>query len=167
LTKKTVLVPVTRSESSRAILPHLESLCPAGETELMLLYLTKPPRALGVTAPDPDSGYAMEPGGEPVGPKAYPVFAHQQENGIQASVEAELLPTMHRLSEQGYDISLQVCFTDEPVLEILRLTRKYAIDLIAMSTRAREGVLRFFFSDIATQVMKEVDVPVLLFHPKE
>jgi nucleotide-binding universal stress UspA family protein len=74
---------------------------------------------------------------------------------------------MHRLSEQGYDISLQVCFTDEPVLEILRLTRKYAIDLIAMSTRAREGVLRFFFSDIATQVMKEVDVPVLLFHPKE
>jgi len=166
-TKKTVVIPVTRSELSRAILPHIESLCPAGETELILLYLTKPPRALGVAAPDPASGYAMEPGGEPVGPKAYPVYAHQQENGIQANVEAEFLPTMRRLSEQGYDVSLQVCFTDEPVPEILRLTRKHAVNLIAMSTRAREGVLRFFFSDIATQVMKEVDIPVLLFQPKE
>jgi len=164
--KKTVLVPVTRSESSRTVLPHVESLLPAGDSELILLYLTKPPRALGIAAPDPDSGYALEPGGEPVGPKGHPVYAHQQENGIQANIEAELLPTIRHLSEQGYDVSLEVCFTDEPVKEIVRLTKKHAVDLIAMSTRAREGVRRFFFSDIADRVMQQVEVPVLLFHPK-
>jgi nucleotide-binding universal stress UspA family protein len=164
--KKTVLVPVTRSESSRTVLPHVEALLPAGQGEIILLYLTKPSRALGIAAPDPDSGYALEPGGEPVGPKAHPVYAHQQENGIQANIEAELLPTMRHLSEQGYDVSLEVCFTDEPVKEIVRLTKKHAVDLIAMSTRAREGVRRFFFSDIADRVMQQVEVPVLLFHPK-
>jgi len=166
LTKKTVLVPVTRSQSSRAILPHVETLWPGGQSEIILLYVTKPPRTLGIAAPDPDSGYAMDPGGEPVGPKAHPVYAHQQENSIQANVEAELLPTMRQLKEQGHAVSLEICFTDEPVKEIVRLTKKHAIDLIAMSTRARDGLRRFFFSDIADRVMKEVDVPMLLFHPK-
>lgn len=166
MTKKKVLIPVTRSELSRTILPHVESLLPPQQSELILLYVTKPPRALGIAAPDPDSDYALEPGGEPVGPKAHPIYAHQQENSIQAHVEVELLPTMHRLSEQGYEVSMRVCFTDKPVQEIIRLTQKYAIDLIAMSTRARDGVRRFFFSDIADRVMKKVDIPVLLFHPE-
>jgi nucleotide-binding universal stress UspA family protein len=166
LTRKTVLIPVTRSESSRAILPHLEALCSGAETQIILLYVTQPPRTLGIAAPDPDSGYAMEPGGEPIGPRSHPVYAHQQENGLQASAEAELLPTMQQLSAQNYDVSLEVCFTDEPVKEIVRLTKKHAVDLIAMSTRAREGVRRFFFSDIADRVMQQVDVPLLLYHPK-
>ena len=164
---KTVLVPLTRSESSRAILPYLEALCSGAETQIILLYVTKPPRTLGVSAPDPDSGYAMEPGGEPVGPRSRPVYAHQQENGIQASAEAELLPVLRRLSELGYDVSMQVCFTDDPTAEIVRLTKKCDVDLIAMSTRAREGVRRFFFAELADRVVKRVDVPVLLFHPKE
>ncbi len=164
--KKKVLIPITRSESSRLILPHVESLMSAAESELVLLYVTKPPRAMGVAAPDPGSGYALEPGGEPLGPDAHPVYAHQQENSIQANIEVELMPTLRRLAEQGYEVSLQVCFSDEPVKEIIRLTNKRAIDLIAMSTRARDGVRRFFFRDIADRVMQEVDIPVLLFHPK-
>jgi hypothetical protein len=34
--------------------------------------------------------HAMAPGGEPVSSISIPVYAHQQENGIQASAEAEL-----------------------------------------------------------------------------
>jgi nucleotide-binding universal stress UspA family protein len=166
LAKKQILIPITRSQSSRAILPHVQSLCPAQETELILLYITKPPRALGISAPDPGSDYALEPGGEPVGPKPYPIYAHQEEDSIQANIEAEFLPVMNHLSELGYEASLQVCFSDEPVEEIVHLTKKQDIDLIAMSTRARDGVRRFFFSDIADRVMKMVDVPVLLIHPK-
>jgi nucleotide-binding universal stress UspA family protein len=164
---KTVLIPMTRSESSRAILPYLESLCSGDETRIMLLYLTKPPRTVGIVAPDPDSGYAMEPGGEPVGPRSYPVYAHQQENGIQATAEAELMPVMRALSDKGYDVLMQVCFTDEPAAEIVRLTKKHNVDLVAMSTRAREGVRRFFFAELADSVVRQVDVPVLLYHPKE
>jgi len=167
LTSKTVLIPITRSESSRAILPHLEALCSGAETQVILLYVTQPPKTLGISAPDPDSGYAIGPGGEPVGPRSYPVYAHQQENGIQASAEAELLPVIRHLSDRGYDVSMQVCFTDEPATEIVRLAKKYSVDLIAMSTRAREGVRRFFFAELADRVVRRVDVPVLLFHPKD
>lgn len=165
--KKQILIPITRSESSRAILPHVRSLCPAQETELVLLYITKPPRALGIAAPDPDSGYALEPGGEPVGPKHHPIYAHQEEHSIQANIEADFLPLMQQLSEEGYESSFVVCFSDEPVEEIVRLVKKHAIDLIAMSTRARDGVRRFFFGDIADRVLKRVDIPVLLTHPRE
>ncbi len=165
--KKKVLIPITRSEFSRQVLSHVESLLPAQQSELILLYLTKPPRSIGSAAPDPDSGFVLEPGGEPVGPKGHPIYAHQEEDSIQANIEVEFLPTIHRLSKQGYEVSMQVCFSDEPVEEIVRLTKKYGIDVIAMSTRAREGVRRFFFSDIADQIMRKVAVPVLLFHPKE
>ncbi len=99
--KKKVLIPITRSESSRQVLSHVESLLPAQQSELILLYVTKPPRAIGVVAPDPDSGYALEPGGEPVGPKGHPIYAHQEEDSIQAHLEVALLPTIHRLSKQG------------------------------------------------------------------
>lgn len=166
MTKKKVLIPVTRSESSRKILPHVESLLPARQSELILLYVTQPPRAIGIAAPDPDSNYALEPGGEPVGPKTHPIYAHQQEDSLKADAELELLPTMQHLSEQGYKVSMQVCFTDEPIEDIIRLTKKYGIDVIAMSTRARDGVRRFFFGDIADRVMQKVDVPMLLIHPK-
>jgi nucleotide-binding universal stress UspA family protein len=164
---KKVLIPVTRSASSRAIFPHVEALCPAKDAEIILLYVTKPPKTLGVAAPDPDSGYAMAPGGEPVGARTYPVYAHQQEDGVQASAEAELLPVIRRLSDLGYEVSMQVCFTDEPSAEIERLTRKHGVNLIAMSTRAREGVRRFFFAELADRVMRRVDIPVMLVSPKE
>ncbi len=165
MTKKKVLIPVTRSELSRKILAHVEALLPAQQSELILLYVTKPPRALGIAAPDPDSGYALEPGGDPVGPKTHPIYVHQQEDNLEADAEAELLPAIQRLSDQGYEVSLQVCFSDEPVLEIVRLTQKYGIDVIAMSTRSRVGVRRFFFKDIADRVMEKVNIPILLVHP--
>ncbi len=165
--KKKVLIPVTRSKSSRKILPYVESLLPAQQNELILLYVTKPPRALGIAAPDPGSGYALDPGGNPVGPKTHPIYAHQQEDSLEADAEVELLPTIQRLSDQGYEVSMSVCFTDEPAQEIIRLTKKHGIDVIAMSTRAQDGVKRFFFGDIANRVMRQVDVPALLVHPKD
>ncbi|MFQ5401200.1 MAG: universal stress protein [Anaerolineae bacterium] len=167
MTKNKVLIPVTRSESSRKILPYVESLLPAQQNELILLYVTKPPRAIGIAAPDPDSGYALDPGGDPVGPKTHPIYAHQQEGSLEADAEAELLPTVQRLSNQGYSVSVSVCFTDEPAQEIIRLMKKHGVDVIAMSTRARDGVMRFFFGDIADHVMRKVDIPVLLVNPKD
>jgi nucleotide-binding universal stress UspA family protein len=44
--------------------------------------------------------------------------------------------------------------------------KREKIDLVVMSTRARVGMLRFFFSDIADKVIQQVDIPVLLIHPK-
>jgi hypothetical protein len=36
-----------------------------------------------------------------------------------------------------------------------------------MSTRAQEGFLLFFFSDIVDQLSQKAGIPVLIFHPAE
>ncbi len=161
-----ILVPLNRSDYSREILPYIEKLMPASEAQLILFYITRPPRGMGFAAPDPGSGYALEPGGEPVDPPAHPIYAHQQEDSIQSEVEVLLLPTMQHLQKAGYATTLKVCFGDNSVEEIVRISGKENIDLIAMSTRAQDGVRRFFFGDVADKVMKKVKGPVLLVHPE-
>jgi len=49
----------------------------------------------------------------------------------------------------------------------VRVVKRDKIDMIAMSTRARVGILRFFFADLADRVTQRVDIPVLLIHPKK
>ncbi len=72
----------------------------------------------------------------------------------------------NKLKAKGYDVSTQVCFVDSVVSEIVRVVKRDKIDMIAMSTRARVGMSRFFFADIAQKVMQKVDIPVLMIHPK-
>jgi len=161
-----ILVPLNRSDYSREILTHIEKLMPASKSELVLFFITHPPRGMGFASPDPSSGYAMKPGGEPVGPAAHPIYAHQQEDSIRSEVEVFLIPMMKHLRELGYATTLKVCFGDNSVEEIIEVANEEKVDLIAMSTRAQDGVRRFFFGDIADKVMKEVKVPVLLIHPE-
>ncbi len=161
-----ILVPLNRSDYSHEILPHIEKLIPTSETQLVLFYITRPPRGMRFAVPDPGSDYALEPGGEPVDPPAHPIYGHQQEDSIQSEIEVQLLPTMRHLQEAGYAVSMQVCFGEDVVGEIVRTVKREKIALVAMSTRARVGMLRFFFSDIADKVMQQVDIPILLVHPK-
>jgi nucleotide-binding universal stress UspA family protein len=164
--KNKVLIPLNESELSRQILPHIERFITTHENELILFYISKPPRSLGLAKPDPGSGYALKPGGEPVGPKPYPVYAHQQEDSLQAHIEADLLPVMNRLKEKGYEVLIMVDFSEDTVEEILRVILAYNIDLVAMSIRARDGVKRFFFRDLAEKISQQTDIPLLIVHPQ-
>ena len=121
---------------------------------------------MGFAAPDYRSDYVLESAGEPLGPEAHPVFSSQEEDSLQAEVEVALLSITNTLKEQGYDVSTLVCFGEDVVGEIVRIVKRDKIDLVAMSMRARVGMLRFFFGDIAEKVMQQVDIPVLLVNPK-
>ena len=166
MAKKNILVPLTKSVSSQKILRQIESFLPAQDSKLILFYVTKPPKGMGFAAPDYRSDYVLESAGEPLGPKSHPIFSSQEEDSLQADVEVALLSVTNKLKQQGYDVSTQVCFGEDVVSEIVRIVKRDKIDMIAMSTRAREGMLRFFFGDIAEKVMQQVDIPVLLIHPK-
>ncbi len=165
--KNKVLIPLNRSGLSQKILPHVEKLISANENDLVLFYVTTPPRGIGFGAPDPGSGYALKPGGEPVGPTPHPIYVTQQEDSIKANVEAELLPVTKRLKEAGYGVSILIDFSEAPIEEILRVIAKSNINLVAMSTRAPVGVTRFFFRDIADTIAQKAEIPVLLIHPAE
>jgi nucleotide-binding universal stress UspA family protein len=163
--KNKVLIPLNKSELSRKIFPHLVRYISADENELILFYITRPPRGLGFAKPDPGSGYALRPGGEPVGPKPHPIYATQQEDSTKAHIEVELLSVTNYLKELGYDLSLLVDFGDDALEEILRIVTTQNIDLVAMSARAPVGVTLFFFDDIANQIAEKAKIPVLIVYP--
>ena len=165
--KNKILIPLNQSRLSQKILPHVEKLISAGENDLVLFYVTKPPRGIGFGAPDPGSGYALKPGGEPVGPTPYPIYATQQEDSIKANVEAELLPVTNHLKKAGYEVSIVVGFGEDPVEEIMRIIAENKISLVAMSTRAPVGVTRFFFRNMADTLAQKAEIPVLLIHPAD
>ena len=165
--KNKVLIPLNQSELSQKIFPHVEKFISTRENELILFYITKPPRGAGFGATKPGTGHILKPGIEQKEPSTHPIFATQQEDSIKAHVEAELMSVSNHLKELGYDISIIVDFSKEPVDEILAVVKKHDIGLVAMSSRARVGLTRFFFQDIADTLARKAEIPVLLIHPSE
>lgn len=165
--KNRVLIPLNQSELSQNVLPSVEKLFPAEQNEIILFFVTKPPGAAGFGEPDLGAGYAQMPGDNPVKPTLHPIYATQQQDSIKAHVEAELTPLTNRLMEAGYEVSIKVGFDKDPVAAIIQIISKSNINLVAMSTRARVGVTRFFFRNIADTLAQKTRIPVLLVHPPE
>jgi nucleotide-binding universal stress UspA family protein len=165
--KNKILIPLNQSELSKEILVHVENFISADENDLILFFVTKPPSGVGFGKPNLRAGYVPRPGDEPVRPTLHPIYASQQQDSIKAHVDAELMPITNRLREAGYKVSIVVGFDKDPVEAILGIIAKSKIDLVAMSTRARVGVTRFFFRSIADTLAQKAKVPVLLIHPPE
>ena len=162
-----ILIPLNQSELSQKIFPHVEKFFSAGENDLILFFVTKPPSSIGFGEPDLGAGYVPMPGDESVKPTLHPIYASQQQDSIKAHVEAELMPVTNLLKEKGYKVSIVVDFGKDPIDAILRVITKRKIDLVAMSSRARVGVTRFFFRNIADTLAQKAAIPVLLIHPPE
>lgn len=165
MSKNKVLIPLNQSALSQKILPHVEKFISAKENDLILFFVTKPPSGSGFGEPDLGAGYVPMPGDKSVKPTLHPIYASQQQDNIKSHVEAELMSVTNRLKDAGYNISIVVDFGKDPVAAILRVITKDKINLVAMSTRARVGVTRFFFRDIADLLAQKVKIPVLLIHP--
>lgn len=162
-----VLIPLNQSELSQQILPYVEKFISADENDLIVFFVIKPPTGVGFGEPDLGAGYPPMPGDEPVRPTLHPIYASQQRDSIKAHVETELMPVMSRLKEAGYNATIVVGFGKDTVEEILREIADNDISLVAMSTRARIGVTRFFFRNIADTIAQKAKIPVLLIHPTE
>lgn len=160
-----VLIPLNQSELSQKILPYVEKFISAKENDLILFFVTRPPSGVGFGEPDLGAGYVKMPGDNPVRPTLHPIYATQQEDSIKAHVETELMPVTNRLRKAGYKVSIMVGFGKDPIEGILRVITDSKINLVAMSTRARVGVTRFFFRGIADTLAQKAKIPVLLIHP--
>lgn len=162
-----ILVALNQSELSLKIMPSVEKLFPANGNELILYYVTRPPAMVGLGEPDLGAGYVQMPGDQPVRPTLHPIYATQQEDNIDVHVRAELTPLVSGLEAKGYKVSIKVGFNKDPIAAIQRYIGRHDIDLVAMSTRARVGVTRFFFRDMADTLARKTNIPVLLVHPAE
>jgi nucleotide-binding universal stress UspA family protein len=160
-----VLIPLTQSLLSQEIFPHIEKFFAASNNDLTLFFITKPPTGAGFGKIDGSTDYVSMPGDGSARPSLHPIYATQQQDSIKAHVEAELIPVTNRLKKAGYNVTLVVSFDKNPLDAILKVIKQKKIDLVAMSTKARVGVTRFFFNDIANQLSQKSDVPVLITHP--
>jgi nucleotide-binding universal stress UspA family protein len=160
-----VLIPLNQSELSQEILPEVEKFIPAACNDLVLFFVTRPPTGAGFGEPDLGAGYTPRPGDKLVQPTLHPIYESQQQDSIIAHVEAELASVTDHLEDAGYKVSLVVGFDKDPVDAILAEIKNSKIDLVAMSTRARVGVTRFFFRNIADTLALKAKIPVLLAQP--
>ena len=167
MSKNKILVALNQSDLSLKILPSVEQLFSPGESELILYYVTKPPTAAGFGEPDLSAGYPPRPGDEAVMPTLHPIYESQQRDSIKAHVKSELASVTSRLRDAGYEVSVKVGFSNNPVDSITRYIKECDASLVAMSTQARVGVTRFFFRNIADSLAEKAQIPVLLAHPAE
>jgi nucleotide-binding universal stress UspA family protein len=160
-----ILIPLTQSVLSQEIFPHIEKFFAASDNDLTLFFITKPPTGAGFGDVDGGTNYVHMPGDGSARPSLHPIYATQQQDSIKAHVEAELITVTNRLKDAGYKVSLVVSFDKNPLDAILKVIKRNKIDLVAMSTKARVGVTRFFFNDIANQLSRKSHIPVLITHP--
>ncbi len=165
MSKNKILIALNQSELSQQVIPAIERMFVPDSCELVLYYVTRPPGAAGFGEPDLSAGYAPLPGDQPVMPTLHPIYESQQRDSIKAHVRAELLPLTGRLGDAGYEVSVKVGFSKHPDDSIVRFVREVGAAMVAMTTRGRVGMTRFFFRNIADQVVEKAGVPVLLVHP--
>jgi len=81
----------------------------------------------------------------------------------RAEDEAQLDRLVSRLAEEKVQ-SVAVVGKGDPAGQILEASRSHDIDLIAMSTHGKSGILRLFASSITEKVLRESTCPMLVVH---
>ncbi len=131
-----ILVPLDGSPLAEGILPEVAELATLDGAELMLLRV-----ALAHTFPGVDATDAQ-------------VYAVEEAEGYLAEVERRLAP-------QGITVTRAVRY-GHAAEEILDHAQVRRVDLIAMSTHGRTGILRLVLGSVAEAVLRASPVPVLL-----
>jgi len=131
-----ILVPLDGSPLAEGILPEVAELASLHGAELMLLRV-----ALAHTLPGVDATDAQ-------------VYAVEEAEGYLAEVERRLAP-------QGITVTRAVRY-GRAAEEILDHAQVRRVDLIAMCTHGRTGILRLVLGSVAEAVLRASPVPVLL-----
>jgi nucleotide-binding universal stress UspA family protein len=132
-----ILVPLDGSELAEQILPDVEKIALACESEVTLL------RVDGLLAMPPSVGAT---------PRAW------DPEHIEKAL-SPLNPQRDALQQAGVTVGRQVAY-GSPADQVLRAAQK--TDLIAMTTHGRSGASRWFFGSVAEAVLREAACPLLV-----
>ncbi len=143
---KTILVPLDGSKCAESILPHVESLAKAFESELILLRVVN-------HAPDSVTTTAAQIQKEN--------FESDQENA-----ESYLDKMVDELSKKRLNVR-PLIFYGAAVKSIIEAAREEKVDLITMGSHGRSGISQAFYGSVAAGVLNRIDRPLLLIRPTE
>lgn len=151
MTKNTILIPVDRVEFSLQILPCIRRFLNPTENRLLLLHVEKEPETIHIN---------------PAGFDHIDIYVDESEAALRTLFADQLLPTVRALEKLGFEVTTEVEF-GEPLQAIQRCAAEKEVALVAMATHGRTGLNRVLHGSVAEQVLHHIDIPILLFHPKE
>jgi nucleotide-binding universal stress UspA family protein len=139
-----VLIPLDGSELAEEALDATDLLTGTGETQITLLRAVEPP-----TYPIYGDGYAYVP------------FDEEDEVATARKyVEAQVV----RLRERGWNVRGDV-IVGQSAGAIAAIAREQQADLIAMATHGHGGLSRLLLGSVATSILRQTTVPLLLTRP--
>ncbi|HEU5098441.1 MAG TPA: universal stress protein [Roseiflexaceae bacterium] len=166
--RQTILVPLDGSVFSQQIIPHIQRLFDPQTHTLILFRVAEMP--MGITSvPVQMSGSFPLPTyvtARDFERARHPIYAEQEEQGLRTTLERELRAATSTLQKAGYHVTVVVRFGD-PAGEIAHYVKTNHIHAIAMATHGRTGIRQFVLGSVAEQVLRSVDVPVLLVRPHD
>lgn len=168
MTRRKILIPLDQSSFSLLIVPELEKFVQAQDAELVLLHVLEYPVDGGTlsNAYEADMMAFNQPTAyvtSSASQRRYRAWGETEEN-LREDVRRALYRQGRGLMQAGYKVTARVRFGD-PATEILRLISEEDIDLVAMTTHAREGINRLLFGSVAEDILHHVNIPVLLLRP--
>ncbi|HEX6965012.1 MAG TPA: universal stress protein [Gemmatimonadaceae bacterium] len=143
-----ILVPLDGSTVAEEALPLAQTLAALAETQLTLLRVIVPRRAIARPAPVTRIS------------AAYVAEQETQAREYLTSVRA-------RVETQGACIDTVSVIADHPARAILDYAVDHDVDLIAMSTHGLGGVKRFMIGSVADKVLRGAPMLVLLTKPAQ
>ncbi len=151
-----VLIPLDGSGFRQKIFPEVQRFLDPKDTELFLLHVIDKHRNLVGVTPMLSPEFPMP---------TYVQTSEKSPEELQAEVETELKEKGKQFEELGYSIKTMVCFGDLGE-EILKVVEIEDINMVAMTTYAREGVRRLIFGSVAGYILHNTSIPVLLMRPE-
>jgi nucleotide-binding universal stress UspA family protein len=142
---KRILVPLDGSKRAEAILPHVEELAQRYDAEILFLKIVEPSRVVA-------SVDGFVPGPETI----------QQDHDIAMKrANAYLMSLVGEFREKR--ISAKPVVEEGPIVsEIIDVSIREGVDLIAMASHGRTGLGHVFYGSVAAGVLHRIDRPLLL-----
>jgi nucleotide-binding universal stress UspA family protein len=162
-----ILVPLDGSELSEQILHVIADEFDPADTEVVFLKVGDPVDAVlsagsrdmhllgvvGSTAPATIAALAGRDWGEARG---------QGFEQARQQIGSYLNHRSKRLALQGFHVEVVVEFGIEPAVMIAECAKQHDVDFIAMTTHGRTGLAGALAGSVATEVLRNTGIPVLL-----
>jgi nucleotide-binding universal stress UspA family protein len=146
-----ILIPLDGSPQSREIIEPALTVATDGVTRIILLRVVAPV----ISVPDLSIPYAYIPG--PIDKAATDTLVNEAERDLTRLAE-------DIAARSGCDVDIHVIVSDHTGVAIADFARKYAADLIAMTTHGR-GASRLVMGSVMDVVLGSVSVPLLVLRP--
>jgi nucleotide-binding universal stress UspA family protein len=160
-----ILIPLDGSTLAATALAGLHRLFDPVGTEVILAHVAAIPEGYGPRPTPPSQSVAIGDnltllappyrGGSPM------VFQSQVWDSSQVSAVDTFDAERHALQEAGYEVAIEVRF-GEPAEELAEMVRSLAVDAVLMATHGRSGVSRALLGSVAEQLLRLVEVPVIM-----